>query len=632
MVKKFSTLLMAGALALPLAANAAPTNEELLERIEELEWTIADMEESAETWDLSSRFSWYGDFRTRADYVTADTPEHYTALSIGNGVADVLYAGTAFPTMLADFGMTTGTDLSVMLAGLPATSTDFINAASTDNNTDGQVMSTAQATTLAAIFYNPDVGALLSTMPAGTTIGDIAPFFGSTQQLVSFMKLLSPSARSAVFSSMGYTTQEQQDIENDTIYTNRLRLNMRVKAMENMEFKGRLAMYKVWGMQNNAIDYTFNNGMGGGPFMLSSLTFDGSAARQPADSSLLVDRAFINWNNIAGLPMWFSIGRRPTTDGPPAQLRLGADKKMATPVNYMDYPFDGFSLGYAYLNLFGIQDFPGRVRFCYGRGFESGPNGDNAGLNDVDFGGISWDVYKKGDRFFNFQSFAALNMFNVPDNVEFPNPVEYFLYQNDNDMYNFDPLDPDRNLILDRKNLGNIYHTSTVYMSKVSNLHYFVVGGWSRTDAKGVDELGTSLLGSWWNEPEDKDGYSGYVGVRYDMGDDWRFGAEYNYGSENWIAFTPGHDDLYASKLATRGHVGELYTIWNIPAGEAISKYGKAFMRLGYQYYDYEYTGSGFWLGEPVKIEDLKNDPLNAQFYTPVDEMHQVYLSLEAWF
>ena len=37
---------------------------------------------------------------------------------------------------------------------------------------------------------------------------------------------------------------------NDTLMTNRLRLNMRVKATENVEFKGRLAMYKAWGMQS----------------------------------------------------------------------------------------------------------------------------------------------------------------------------------------------------------------------------------------------------------------------------------------------------------------------------------------------------------------------------------------------
>jgi hypothetical protein len=95
---------------------------------------------------------------------------------------------------------------------------------------------------------------------------------------------------------------------------------------------------------------------------------------------------------------------------------------------------------------------------------------------------------------------------------------------------------------------------------------------------------------------------------------------------------TPGHDDLYASKLATRGSVYEVYGIYDIPGGEAISKLGKAWMRLGYQHYDYKYTGSGFWLGAPQDIDELANDPMSAQFYTPVDSMDQVYLTFEAAF
>ncbi|MFA6901371.1 MAG: DUF3373 family protein [Desulfurivibrionaceae bacterium] len=37
---------------------------------------------------------------------------------------------------------------------------------------------------------------------------------------------------------------------------------------------------------------------------------------------MVLDRAFINWNNIGGSPAWFSFGRRPTTDGPPNHLRI----------------------------------------------------------------------------------------------------------------------------------------------------------------------------------------------------------------------------------------------------------------------------------------------------------------------
>ncbi len=649
MVKKISILALAGLIALPGAALAASNADleakiaELTRQLQELKAqvqanqdTVSAIDEKSEKWDLASRIQISGDARSRLDYMSAESPSYFTALNVGAGVADVLNAGAAFPTLLGDFGMSASTPLSAMLAGLPGTPTAFATAAQVDNDGNGSALTAKQANDLAAIFYNPEVGAMLASMPAGTTVGDIASSFANAQSLVGFMKNLSPSARKTVFSALtgGYTPQAAADQDNDTIWTTRLRLNLRAQATENVEFKGRLAMYKAWGMQSDPVDEQYNAGNGGGPFMLSSMSgMDGATTRQPQDNVLRVDRAFVNWNNIGGLPIWFSIGRRPTSDGPPAQLRMGMDARMATPVEYMDYPFDGISVGYAYRSLFGIEDFPGRIRFCYGRGFEAGPTQDNTGINDTDFAGVSWDIYKKGDRFANIQSFLAMNMFNVPDGVTFTNPLEYAFWKIDNTQY--DPLDPSKNLILDRANLGDIWHTSGVYMDKINNLNYFVVGGWSRTNPRGVDELGTGLLSSWWdpNYLDDKNGYSFYAGLRYDMPDaPFKLGLEYNWGSKYWISFTPGHDDLYASKLATRGNVYEAYVIWDIPAGEAVSKYGKAFMRLGYQHYDYNYTGSGFWLGEPLDIDQLANDPLNAQFYTPIENMDQVYLTFEAAF
>ena len=630
-IKKFTTMMLAGMLALPTLVSAA--DADLEKRVKDLESKLANIDEKSEGWDLASRIQWSGDFRFRADYVKGDAPSHYTALDIGDGVAGVLDAGqNGMPKLLTAFGLTGASPLGNLMGGLPGTPAGFITTAT------GVGLTTRQATDLAAIFYNPTVGAAMGQMVmGGATIGDVASAFGSTQALVAFMQRFPAETRAAIFAGLygktsnGYKVQQPVSHNNDTIYTNRFRLNLRAKAMENLEFKARLAMYKVWGMQSNAVDYGYNAGMGGGPFMLSSMAIDGASSRQPKDSVLRVDRAYMNWNAIGGTPVWFSIGRRPVTDGPPANLRMGLEERMATPIAFMDYAFDGATLGYAYENLLGIPDAPGRVRFCYGRGFEAGPTPDNTGLNDVDFGGISWDVYDKGSRYFGFQSFGAFNMFNVPDGAEFVNPVEFGTYQIDPHAY--DPTDPSKNLKYDRANLGNIYHTSTVYMSKVHDLNYFVTGGWSRTDAKGVDELGTSLLGSWWEEPQNHNGYSVLMGVRYDVKDlGLKVGAEYNWGSQYWISFTPGHDDLYASKLATRGNVYELYTVYDLPAGAAISKFSKAFVRLGYQHYNYKYTGSGFWLGRPEKVSDLANDPLKAQFYTPIEKMDQVYLTMEAWF
>ncbi|WP_456473657.1 DUF3373 family protein [Desulfolithobacter sp.] len=420
------------------------------------------------------------------------------------------------------------------------------------------------------------------------------------------------------------TTVSEGDLYNDTIFTNRFRLNMRVKATENVEFKGRLAMYKAWGMEStpNGIGDMYNNGT-------AMPVFDGNTTRTPDDNALRVDRAFVNWNNIGGLPIWFSIGRRPTTDGPPAQIRMGTDQRMATPIAYMDYPFDGISLGYAY--AWGNEALgTGRIRFCYGRGFENGLLDDGPGsyhIDDTDFAGLSWDVFKKGHRFMNIQSFKVFNLFNYPDFLD--------LYSEDNLAATNGPRDT----------LGNLYHTTAIYMDKINNFSYFIAGGWSRTDpdSSGMfNEYDMSLAAILANggvppviaNTDSENGYSIYVGVRYDIDDlGLKIGAEYNYGSQYWVAFTPGSDDLYNSKLATRGNAYEVYMIYDLPTGEAISKYAKTFVRLGWQYYDYQYSGINDWNLKPYELDDA-NDlaMLQSLGMNPIESANQIYLTFDVYF
>ena len=640
MVKKISVLALAGLLALPVMASAgaggaAATTSDMQAQMDALtkqlnalkaqmaqiktaqDEKFEDFDEKAEKWDLASRFQWSGDIRNRVDFHQADTASYYKATDLGKGVdwfidpVSLAPGSTNVHTVAGSQGVTFGS--FGMLQGFFMTEAGMAAPAA----------AAAAGATMGGIIYgNPaavdNTGAVVG---APTRLAPIA----SSQALVAMMKTFTPAQRAAFFAGIGYVPTPAAEYDNDTLYSTRMRMNMRVKATEDVEVKARIVGYKVWGMQDSATPETDLDGVHNtdSPYFLNSRSFDGTAGRQPGDNKLVLDRAFMNWNNIGGSPVWFSIGRRPTTDGPPAHLRMNSDERMATPVAYMDYPFDGVSLGYAYNNLGGLTDAPGRIRFCYGRGFENGPQVENTGISDVDFAGISWDVYSKGSRFFNIQSFGAFNIFNVPGDTYFPNPFELA----------FNESGADDNGYLDRMNMGNIFQTAAVYMDKWQNLNYFLTGGWSHTEAKAIDEMGISLLNDSWNAPEDKDGYSVALGVRYDINDrGLKLGAEYNHGSKNWLAFAPGHDDMYSSKMATRGNVYEVYGIYDLPAGEAISKYGKAFIRLGYQHYDYDYTYSGMWLGNPNKTDELTSDPMTAQFYAPIESMDQVYLTFEANF
>ncbi len=401
-------------------------------------------------------------------------------------------------------------------------------------------------------------------------------------------------------------------LQNDTLWTNRFRLNMRVKATENVEFKGRLAMYKTWGMQSA---FTDDSGA-------MWPVFDGNVTRTPAESSALyVDRAYVNWNNIGGAPVWFSIGRRPTTDGPPSQIRLGTDERLATPVAFFNYPFDGATIGYGY-NWGNDMLGSGKVRFCYGRGFEDGLQNDVEGrLADTDFAGLNWDVAHKDNRLLNFQTFMVYNVFSYPN---FQDPI---INQAFGEMSGFG----------DRENIGNLWHTDVVYQDQVADFRYFVSGGWSQAQPNynGMfNNLPAMMMGLEGPNRDDQNGYALYAGVRYDMDSiNLKIGAEYNWGSEYWIGITPGHDDIYQSKLATRGQVFEIYTIWDIPAGEAISKYGRAFIRLGYQHYDYDYFGSGDWNVKPFDYGDQGDlAAMRMMGLDPVESADQVYLTFEATF
>jgi hypothetical protein len=265
-------------------------------------------------------------------------------------------------------------------------------------------------------------------------------------------------------------------------------------------------------------------------------------------------------------------------------------------------------------------------------------------MDDMDFIGMSWDILQKGDRFLYAQSFLAANVVNYPN---FQDPIINQLAglsPNDGVSGN-NPAQEELGMFGygDRVNVGNIQHSAATYMDKMFGLNYFVAGGWSRTDPneQGMfNDYAGMMMGQLGMGPqigtnqESENGYHAHVGLRYDIDPiGLKLGAEWNYGSQYWIGMTPGHDDLYQSKIAARGNVYEVYGIYDLPTGEAISKYAKTFMRVGYQRYEYDYSGSNDWnmyaydLGDTM---DLRKLGMMGQ--DPVESADQIYVTLEATF
>ncbi len=152
--------------------------------------------------------------------------------------------------------------------------------------------------------------------------------------------------------------------KNETMYTNRFGLNLNAKATENVSVSARLMMYKTFGNNDDSAAT-------GGYFADRIGVFDGTIGHIPSSNYLNVDRVYASWNNIADEGIWFSVGRRPFTNGTPAHLRQN-DPRPGTggaPALLVDYAFDGMTLGWAP----DIDELPGAfAKICYGRGYEAG--------------------------------------------------------------------------------------------------------------------------------------------------------------------------------------------------------------------------------------------------------------------
>jgi hypothetical protein len=396
---------------------------------------------------------------------------------------------------------------------------------------------------------------------------------------------------------------DKYDTRNDSIFTNRLRLNMNSKFNNNLSFAGRLSMYKVFA------DSTGVKTMTGS---LNDLTLDGNTSSRPNSDELRVERAYFNYkNDIGPVPVNVSFGRRPATDGSPLEYQNYSQvggSPMATIINWQ---FDGASLSFGLEDVTGI---PGAsFKLCYGVGFES-DWGNSYSLNgtsyvdDATFGGFIATLYD------NDTTSAELNYahaWDITDGFAGTVVMPFIPVKNSDGTYSFIP---NTGGFISRveaaTNIGDFDLASLVIKTNMSDyladIDFFFAPSWSHTDPSRISRnpyyelMGQGLLSTADanGNLESQDGYSIYTGIVLPSVYEGRLGLEYNWGSKYWFNMTGAEDSLVGSKLSARGQVYEAYYI------QPVFK-DNFFLRLGGRYYDYEYTGSGNPLGEPVKIDDL---------------------------
>lgn len=384
-------------------------------------------------------------------------------------------------------------------------------------------------------------------------------------------------------------------ISSNNLWSTKFILGMNANITDNMKFHGRLSMYKYWADSTKHLYSQYDNMQG----------------RVPSDSSVYLERAYIDWYFNAFVPSALTIGRQPSADGPSHQYKENTTRKST----YSALVFDGASDGIVYTaDISKITHITNaKLRFAYGKGFQNDET--KAGVQNAFIG-------SQNDKLKDTNVAGAFFESNLPT---LSNSLFQLGYVHMSDVIaNAMETNPDNN-----KNLGDIDFIGMMAQAtniKESHLDLFAHVGLSR--AKPSDALYTynnnqkfGLLRNNINDTNTKNGYAFWLGGRYtlDLLNHSKIGLEYNHGSKYWVTATQGSYDV-TNKLAVRGNATELYGLY------PINRY--SFIRLGGVYIDYDYTSSGCYLRKPKKIQKLTQ----AEKSNVIDTLQNIYLQFSVRF
>jgi hypothetical protein len=347
------------------------------------------------------------------------------------------------------------------------------------------------------------------------------------------------------------------EYDSNNKWTTKLRLSMEAQVNDKTKFSGRLSMYKNWS------DSTTDG------------LVDAAEGRKPdGGSGLFVERAYVDYSPTENFTV--TLGRQPSSDGPGMTLIQNTQRKATYPSLLFDGAADGLVLS---SKLAPASTMNPTVRAAYGKGFQNQANYSPYTASDVEiddlnvygaFYEMSLPFKSMGDNLLVLSYVMGKDFIGHPQNSSAPN-----------------------NSNLGDMNLAGIYFENNKAFG--TNLSYFASAGWNMPDDNGK----TVNFGAMTNNQDvtliKENGHAYHLGMRYDFDMGLKLGYEFNYGSKYWFSFTNGSSDLL-NKLATRGSVNDIYGIYQIDINQ--------FIRFGYTHIDYDYTGSGWHIGTPVKTDD----------------------------
>jgi hypothetical protein len=526
---------------------AQAKEQEKKEETADLKTEVADLKErvsETERHGLLDRLAWSGDYRFEANTIRSNIPAHYDGMQLQSLMVKTLWLFA--PQSQGGLGMPFNPGMLQQMT--PAQFSGFIGQQVQQNYAQYQFFS----------------GKL--TFP----------------QLKRSVGQFSPQMQQTLMNYLGQAPGVLQQAYNgniDALFTNRLRLKFDAKVADNVSFTSRISMYKVFG--DSTVAQVFN----GQP---NTLAIDGTTVGVPTGDMLRVDRAYFSWNNIGGSNFYLSIGRRPSTYGPPLNFREDEPRGGTPSGALIDYQFDGATFGYNVNQKM-------TLRACWGVGYSSGfGNGQLLQLpadrlKDVQFFGGNFDLYST-DR--SFVQVTIARAWNVTDGFNGQTVLP-------NNPLTGDPITAPVVLrYTPSANLGAIDLYGLNLERTFGQFDLFVSGNMDALRPNGVTTPFGGLGSDPFQTPVDRTGTMIYAGVRYSIPQDdgrTKIGFEFNHGSKYWFNFAQAEDDIFMPKTATRGEVYETYL------HHAINDH--FIFKAGFQRFNYTWSGSGWHLGAPKKLD-----------------------------
>ena len=363
---------------------------------------------------------------------------------------------------------------------------------------------------------------------------------------------------------------------NSSLLSSRLYLDMAASPMKGLIFKGRLAIYSMWGAHLN---YTGAKGTD------SAGLKDWSASSKATDTVMRVKEAYFVYSNSLGeQPVSFSIGRRPSTNGFLANYRENEPKSgsplahitnMEVNAAMVKLSWDRFIEG-AYTKFVYGRAHTGEIENVYGIGTNTPYATVDGDDKNVDFFVMPGNAYDDGQYQVMYQwahifNTKGLNL-ATSETAAAAGTADLFSVG-----LKVDGIGDEWSDFLDE---------TTVFVS----------GAYTYYNAKdGYQLLNSDPGGS-------QSGSSVWVGaIIPDMiTENGKFGFEYNHGSKYWTPMTWAEDTAIGSKIAVRGDAYEAY--WNFDL------FGVKYLpsQVRYTYAQHDYTPNVRCAGwVPIKEEDI---------------------------